>query len=82
MIQTATIQITHEILGIVAGIDELKGALAALGTLAPERPKDDTQVYSSSSRTNRASGSAATSCSRSRAREGVKSTRLMASLVK
>ena len=45
MIQTATIQITLEIPGIVAGIDELKGAWRTLGTLAPERPKDDTQLY-------------------------------------
>jgi hypothetical protein len=45
MIQTATIQITLEILGIVAGIDELKGAWRTLGTLTPERSKDDTQVY-------------------------------------
>jgi hypothetical protein len=45
MIQTATIQTTLEILGIVAGIDELKGAWRTLGTLAPDPLKDDTQVY-------------------------------------
>ena len=37
MIQSATIQITPEILGLVAGIDEFKGAWRALGTLAPDR---------------------------------------------
>jgi Fic family protein len=37
MIQPATIQITPEILGLVAGIDEFKGAWRALGTLAPDR---------------------------------------------
>ena len=37
MIQTATVQITPEILGMVAGIDEFKGAWRALGTLAPDR---------------------------------------------
>jgi hypothetical protein len=45
MIQTAAIQFTPEILGVVAGIDELKGAWSALGTLAPHRLNDDTQVY-------------------------------------
>jgi len=45
MIQTAAIQFTLEILGVVAGIDELKGAWRTLGTLAPDRLKDDTQVY-------------------------------------
>ena len=45
MIQTAAIQFTLEMLGVVAGIDELKGAWRTLGTLAPERSKDDTQVY-------------------------------------
>jgi hypothetical protein len=38
MIQTATIQFTLEVLGVVAGIDESKGAWHALGTLAPDRP--------------------------------------------
>ena len=33
----ATIQITLEILGLVAGIYEFKGAWRALGTLAPDR---------------------------------------------
>ena len=37
MIQSATIQITPEILGLVASIDEFKGAWRALGTLAPDR---------------------------------------------
>jgi Fic family protein len=37
MIQFATIQITPEILSLVAGIDEFKGAWRALGTLAPDR---------------------------------------------
>ena len=37
MIQTAAIQITPEILSLVAGIDEFKGAWRALGTLAPDR---------------------------------------------
>ena len=37
MIQSASIQITPEILGLVAGIDEFKGAWRALGTLAPDR---------------------------------------------
>lgn len=32
-----TLQITPEILGLVAEIDEFKGAWRALGTLAPER---------------------------------------------
>jgi hypothetical protein len=81
MIQTATIQITLEILGIVAGIDESKGAWRTLGTRAPDRPKDDTQVSSSSSRMSRSSCSSAIWCSRSRAREGV-GDQLMASLVK
>ena len=45
MIQTAAIQFTLEILGVVAGIDELKGALRTFGTLAPDRLKDHTQVY-------------------------------------
>ena len=37
MIQSDTIQITPEMLGLVAGIDEFKGAWRALGTLAPDR---------------------------------------------
>jgi Fic family protein len=37
MFQSAAIQITPEILGLVAGIDEFKGAWRALGTLAPDR---------------------------------------------
>ncbi len=37
MVQTTTIQITPEILGLVASIDEFKGAWRALGTLAPDR---------------------------------------------
>ena len=37
MIQSAAIQITPEILSLVAGIDEFKGAWRALGTLAPDR---------------------------------------------
>ena len=37
MIQSTTIQITPEILGLVASIDEFKGAWRALGTLAPDR---------------------------------------------
>ena len=37
MIQSAAIQITPEMLGLVAGIDEFKGAWRALGTLAPAR---------------------------------------------
>ena len=37
MIQSSTIQITPEILGLIAKIDEFKGAWRTLGTLAPER---------------------------------------------
>lgn len=37
MIQTSTLQITPEMLVLVAEIDEFKGAWRALGTLAPER---------------------------------------------
>ena len=37
MIQSSTIQITPEILSLIAGIDEFKGAWRALGTLAPDR---------------------------------------------
>ncbi len=36
-IQTGTIQITPEILALIAEIDEFKGAWRALGTIAPER---------------------------------------------
>jgi len=37
MLRTHTIQITQEILNLVARIDEFKGAWLALGTLAPDR---------------------------------------------
>src|SRR6266852_3305721 len=37
MIKTDTIQITPEILSLIAELDEFKGAWRALGTLAPER---------------------------------------------
>jgi Fic family protein len=37
MIRTNTIQITPEMLGLIAKIDEFKGAWRALGTLAPDR---------------------------------------------
>lgn len=37
MLNTNSIQITPEILGIIASIDEFKGAWRALGNLAPER---------------------------------------------
>lgn len=37
MIKTNTIQITPEILSLIARIDEFKGAWRALGTLAPDR---------------------------------------------
>ena len=37
MIKTDTLQITQEILNLVAEIDEFKGAWQALGTMAPER---------------------------------------------
>lgn len=37
MIKTDTIQITPEILSLIANIDEFKGAWRALGTLAPDR---------------------------------------------
>lgn len=37
MIQSDTIQITQEILRLIAGIDEFKGAWRTLGTLAPAR---------------------------------------------
>lgn len=37
MIDSGTLKITPEILGLIAEIDEFKGAWRALGTLAPER---------------------------------------------
>ena len=37
MLNTESLQITPELLALVAGIDEFKGAWRALGTLAPER---------------------------------------------
>lgn len=37
MIQSNTVQITPEILSLIAGIDEFKGAWRALGKLAPDR---------------------------------------------
>ncbi len=37
MLRTDTIQITPEMLALIAKIDEFKGAWRALGTLAPER---------------------------------------------
>jgi Fic family protein len=37
MIRTDTIHITQEILGLIAAIDEFKGAWRALSTLAPDR---------------------------------------------
>lgn len=37
MIRADTIQITSEILGLIAKIDEFKGAWRAMGTLAPDR---------------------------------------------
>lgn len=37
MLQTNTLEITHEILSLIAEIDEFKGAWQALGSLAPER---------------------------------------------
>jgi len=37
MIRADTIQITREILGLIAKIDEFKGAWRALGALAPDR---------------------------------------------
>lgn len=37
MIQPNTVQITPEVLSLIAGIDEFKGAWRALGTLAPDR---------------------------------------------
>jgi Fic family protein len=37
MVKEATLQITPQILGLIAELDEFKGAWRALGTLAPER---------------------------------------------
>lgn len=37
MLLTDTLQITHEVLALIARIDEFKGAWRALGTLAPDR---------------------------------------------
>jgi Fic family protein len=37
MIQTNAVQITTEILSLIAGVDEFKGAWRALGTMAPDR---------------------------------------------
>lgn len=37
MIQSNTVQISPEILSLIAGVDEFKGAWRALGTLAPDR---------------------------------------------
>ena len=37
MLRSDTLQITPEILSLIARIDEFKGAWRALGTLAPER---------------------------------------------
>src|SRR5438132_14104787 len=37
MIQPASLKITPEILRLIAGVDEFKGAWRALGTLAPDR---------------------------------------------
>jgi hypothetical protein len=37
MIATDTLQITPDILILIAGIDEFRGAWRALGTLAPDR---------------------------------------------
>ena len=37
MLRADTIQITPEILSLIARIDEFKGAWRALGTLAPDR---------------------------------------------
>ncbi len=37
MFRTDTLQITPEILGLIARIDEFKGAWRALGALAPDR---------------------------------------------
>ena len=37
VLETHTLQITPEVLALVAGIEEFKGAWRALGTLAPDR---------------------------------------------
>lgn len=37
MVKTDSLQITPEILSLIARIDEFKGAWRALGTLAPDR---------------------------------------------
>ena len=37
MINTTTLEITPELLNLIAEIDEFKGSWKALGTLAPER---------------------------------------------
>jgi Fic family protein len=37
MIESGTLQVTHELLGMIARIDEFKGAWQALGRLAPDR---------------------------------------------
>ncbi len=37
MLKTDTIQVTQELLALIAEIDEFKGAWRALGTLAPKR---------------------------------------------
>jgi phage tail sheath protein FI len=37
MFRTDALQITPEVLGLIARIDEFKGAWRALGTLAPDR---------------------------------------------
>jgi Fic family protein len=37
MIQTDSLNITHELLGLIAELDEFKGAWRALGTLSAER---------------------------------------------
>ena len=43
--KTSSIQITPEILAMIAEIDEFKGAWRSLGTLAPERLKaEHTQI--------------------------------------
>ena len=44
MIQSAAIQITPEMLRLVAGIDEFKGAWRALGTLAVDADPKLSQV--------------------------------------
>ena len=39
IMKTSSIQITPELLALIAEIDEFKGAWRSLGTLAPERLK-------------------------------------------